>query len=95
MLKKKTIDDFLQELEQAREWLNIDRGRAREYVRLLEEYGRGERRPEHVLAYYEAYDIVELFQLWGLWAGLHNRPIRPSRERPAKVGSQPNRIACR
>ena len=65
MLKKKTVDDFLQELEQACEWLNIDRGRAREYVQLLEEFGRGEGRPEHVLAYYEAYDIVKLIELWG------------------------------
>ena len=65
MLKKKRVDDFLQELEQACEWLNIGRGRAREYVRFLEEFAREERRPEHVLAYFEAYDIVELFELWG------------------------------
>ena len=77
MLKKKTVDDFLQELEQACEWLNIDRGRAREYVRLLGEFGRGERRPEHILAYYEAYDVVELFELWrndiGRFPGLKTR----------------------
>ena len=65
MLNKTTVDDFRQELEQACDWLNIERGRAREYVHLLEEFGRGERRPEHILAYFEAYDIVELFELWG------------------------------
>ena len=41
ILKKKTVDDFLRELEQACKWLNIDRGRARDYVRLLEEFDRG------------------------------------------------------
>ena len=40
-------------------------GKSREYVSLFEEFGRGERRPEHILAYYEAYDIVELCELWG------------------------------
>ena len=64
MLKKTTADDFLLELEQACDWLSIERGRARECVRLLEEFDRGERGPEHVLAYYEVFDIVELFQLW-------------------------------
>ena len=41
MLKKKKLDDFRQELEQACKWLNIDRRRAREYVRLLEDFGQG------------------------------------------------------
>ena len=65
MLKKKNVDDFRRELEQACKWLNIDRGRARGYARLLEEFGRGERGSEHVLAYYEADEIVQLFDLWG------------------------------
>ena len=65
MLKEKKLDDFRQELEQACKWLNIDRGRAREYVRLLEDFGRGEHGPEHLLAYYEADEIVQLFELWG------------------------------
>ena len=65
MLKKKKLDDFRQELDQACEWLNIDRGRAREYVRLLKDFGRGEHGPEHLLAYYEADEIVQLFELWG------------------------------
>ena len=77
MLKKKNVDDFRQELEQACRWLNIDRGRARDYVRLLDEFGRGERGPEHVLAYYEADEIVQLFELWGndidLFPGLKAR----------------------
>ena len=65
VLKKKKLDDFRQELEQACTWLNIDRGRAPVYVRMLEDFGRGERRPEHLLAYYEADEIVQLFELWG------------------------------
>ena len=65
MLKRKKLDDFRQELEQACKWLNIDRGRAPVYVRRLEDFGRGERGPEHLLAYYEADEIVQLFELWG------------------------------
>ena len=71
---KTTADDFLRELEQACDWLNIERGRARDYVRLLEEFHRRGRRPEHVLAYYEAYDIVELFELWDT----DSRPAGPA-----------------
>ena len=92
MLKKTTADDFLQELEQACDWLNIERGRAREYVRLLEEFGRGERRPEHVLAYYEAYDIVELFELWrndvGGFPGLKTRVDQACRKGPTMTDDE-------
>ena len=36
------------------------------------------------------------FTLWGLCAGLHDRALRPSSQRPPEVGSQQNRIAdCR
>ena len=105
MLKKTTTDDFLQDLEEACEWLNIERGRAREYVRLLEEFDRGERRPQHVLAYFEAFDIVELFRLWrndvGLFPGLKTRleqvcgkgPTMTEDEKPSNSSNQPRNDA--
>ena len=92
MLKKKTADDFLRELEQVCDWLNIDRGRARDYVRLLEEFGRGDRRPEHVLAYREAYDIVELFELWekdiGQFPGLKAKLEQACRKGPTMTDDE-------
>ncbi len=65
MLKKQTTDTFVQQLNCASQWLNIGQGRARAYVRLLEEFDRVHRRSrEHILAYYESCEIVELFELW-------------------------------
>ncbi len=65
MLKKQTTDTFVQQLNCASQWLNIGQGRARAHVRLLEEFDRVHRRSrEHILAYYESCEIVELFELW-------------------------------
>ena len=45
--------------------MNIGQGRIRTYVRLLEEFDQVPRRThEHVLAYYESCEIVELLELW-------------------------------
>ena len=65
MLKKQTTDAFVQQLNHASQWLNIEQGRVRAYVRLLEEFDQVPRRSrEHILAYYESCDIVELLELW-------------------------------
>ena len=65
MLKKQTYNTFVSQLNRASHWLNIRQGRARTYVRLLEEFPALPRRsPEHILAYYESCDIVELYELW-------------------------------
>ena len=65
MLKKQTTDAFLQNLKRACHWLNIGIGRTRAYVRLLEDFDRVPRRThEHILAYYESCEIVELLELW-------------------------------
>ena len=46
-------------------WDNAISHRARAYLRLLEEFDRVHRRSrEHILAYYESCEIVELFELW-------------------------------
>ena len=65
MLKKQTTDALVQKLNRACHWLDIGQGRTRAYVRLLEEFDSGPRRShEHVLAYYESCEIVELLELW-------------------------------
>ncbi len=64
-LRKQTSADFLHKLRRACEWLQIERGRALEYLRLLEEFDSvNPLSDEHILAYYESYEILELFQLW-------------------------------
>lgn len=92
MLKKKKVDVFLQELEQTCHWLNMDWGRARDYVRLLQEFDRGHRRPEHLLAYREAYDIVELFELWekdiGQFPGLKAKLEQACRKGPTMTDDE-------
>ena len=65
MLKKQTPDAFIKKLKRACHWLNIGQGRARDYVRLLEEFDSVARKSDkHVLAYYESCEIVEIFELW-------------------------------
>ncbi len=54
-LRKQTSADFLHQLRRACEWLQIERGRALEYLRLLEEFDSvNPLSDEHILAYYES-----------------------------------------
>ena len=62
--KKRPTAIFLEKLEDACEWLNIEHGRAADYRRLLDEFEEGGRSGEHILAYYESCEIVELYTLW-------------------------------
>ena len=65
MLKKQSIRTFVQQLNRASDWLNIEQGRTRAYMRLLEEFDRVPLRSrQHILAYYESCEIVELLELW-------------------------------
>lgn len=52
-------------VEEACYWVQIDRGRATRYARLVTEFfaGRGNSQ-EHVLAYHEANEIAEIYKLW-------------------------------
>ena len=106
MLKRKKLDDFRQELEQAWKWLSIDRGIAPVYVRRLEDFGRGERGPEHLLAYYDVDEIGQLFELWGndigRFPGLKARlehacakgPAMTEDEKTSNSSNEPRNDAC-
>ena len=63
-LKKQTTTNYRHKLDAACEWLKIGKGRAADYRRLLDEFDKGSLSGEHILAYYESYEIVELFELW-------------------------------
>lgn len=64
-LRKRSSVDFSHQVREACEWLQIERGRAHRYLRLLQEFNAGHSfSDEHLLAYYESYEILELFQYW-------------------------------
>lgn len=64
-LQKQSVHVYVEKLKLACDWLSIEQGRATEYIRLLEESDRAKPpTSEHILAYYESFDIVELFELW-------------------------------
>ena len=102
MLKKQTTDAFVQKLKRACHWLNIGQGRTRDYVRLLEEFDSAPRRSdEHVLAYYESCEIVEVLELWEhrihqfpglkakLQAACRKGPILADDEKTSNSGNRP------
>lgn len=77
-------DEHVAGLREACAWMGITRGRASEYVRLLEESLRGASSEEHVLAAYESSEIVDLYDLWKPQARL----FPGIRERLGEVGGK-------
>ena len=64
-VKKQVTTDYLHKLERACNWLGINQGRTRAYLRLLSEFDRRSQLSDaHILSYYESCEIVELFELW-------------------------------
>ncbi|MCY3884362.1 MAG: hypothetical protein OXG24_05530, partial [Gammaproteobacteria bacterium] len=56
---------FLKEFEQACQWLQLTKGRTRDYENLLREFDASEPpSEEHLMAYFESFDLVELWHLW-------------------------------
>lgn len=58
-------DWLIAQLDEACAWAEITRGRATRYGKLIAESfaGKGDSQ-EHVLAFYEALEVAEIFQLW-------------------------------
>jgi hypothetical protein len=72
-LKKAHFMDHLQSLQAACEWMNIERGRAARYGRLIREFfAAGSRSREHILAHNESWEITDIYELWE--ASIHNFP---------------------
>ena len=62
---RQSAEEYVKTLESACSFWKIRQGRAREYVRRLIEFYQTETlTPEHLLAYYESFEIAELFELW-------------------------------
>jgi hypothetical protein len=64
-LERGLYTDHLQALQAACEWLSINRGRAAQYSKLVREFfAEGKRSCEHILAYNESCEIIDLYTLW-------------------------------
>ena len=100
-LKKQVTTDYVQKLERACKWLDIEQGRARDYLHLLREFDRRSQLCDaHILSYYESCEIVELFELWetriSAFPGLEDKMRRACRQGPVlreneNVSSSANR----
>jgi hypothetical protein len=63
--RKGRYTEQVAQLAAACEWLEIDRGRAARYGKLIKEFFEDDARsPQHILAYGESCEIVDLFELW-------------------------------
>jgi hypothetical protein len=63
--KKRSYTEWLECLEAARAWLEINHGRVAQYRQLITDfYEKGVRSPAHFLAVGESWEIVRLFGLW-------------------------------
>jgi hypothetical protein len=80
-------EEHVAKLREACGWLGLGQGRAVAYPRLIAEFfGAGARTMEHVLAYNESCEVVDLFELWGRYAddfpGLRERLREVCRKGP-------------
>jgi hypothetical protein len=63
--RKRSYTEWLERLEAARAWLEINCGRVARYSQLIRDfYEKGARSPKHFLAICESWEIVCLFDLW-------------------------------
>ena len=57
--------EYLQHLENACAWMNIDKGRAIEYKERLQQFSSKANRDEvDLLSYFESFELVEIYLLW-------------------------------
>ncbi len=60
-------NDYVDLLEQACNWLEIDKGRAKDYIRIIREcttLENHELSQEHILGHNESWEIVDIYELW-------------------------------
>ncbi len=63
--RKMRYTEQLARLAEACAWLGIDRGRAAQYGELIREFFEEDTRsPQHILAFGESCEVVDLFELW-------------------------------
>ena len=63
-LERGPYTDHLQSLQAACQWININRGRAAQDSKLVREFfAEGKRSREHILAYNESCEIIDIYAL--------------------------------
>jgi hypothetical protein len=88
--------EHLQSLQAACEWMGINRGRAAQYSQLVREFfAEGKRSREHILAYNESCEIIDLYALWQApvknFSGLRRKIEAVFRKGPVlREGENPN-----
>lgn len=60
-----TYSECIQTLQLACEWMDIKKGRASQYAKLIREFHEEDKRSrEHILSFNEAYEITDIYELW-------------------------------
>lgn len=106
MFRKFSYDQHQADVDSACRWLGIGRGRALQYGKLLRELLEEDRRsPEHILAYTESCEIVDVYKLWEhriddfpelsdkIRAALSEGPLLRDDEKPAASSNRPRNDA--
>jgi hypothetical protein len=104
--RKDSYEDHLRRLEEACLWLDIDKGRAQTYIRLVREFHKEDKRTrQHILAYNESCEVVDIHRFWRLRApqfpGLAEKmrqvlcsgPVLREEEEPKKANNRPRNDA--
>jgi len=98
--------EVLDQLTAACDWADISNGRAIQYKKLFKElYWTDKRSREHIFAYNELADLVEVYELWRheiekfpglkdkIKAAFGSGPVLREDERPANSGNRPRNDA--
>ena len=104
--RKMRYTEQVSRLAEACSWLGIDQGRATRYGKLIREFFEDDARsPQHILAFGESCEVVELFELWNAhistFPGLVERmravlgkgPLLREEENPATSSNRPRNDA--
>lgn len=104
--KKGRYTEHVAQLAAACDWLGIDRGRAARYGELIRELFEDDARcREHILAFSESCEVVDLFELWEarvtefpglaerMRAVLRKGPLLREEENPAAPSNRPRNDA--
>lgn len=61
---RQSISSILERLDKALQWVGLEHGRVASYKKLLAEYYEGQRSNEHFFAFYQAMDVLSIFDSW-------------------------------
>lgn len=63
-IKRTPINNHIDELKSACDWLGLKQGRVKEYIKFIDEFIKGERKRENLLSINESFEAVEIYKLW-------------------------------